>query len=185
MNDQKKVEIVLVETPSEGQSEKISTLQKLCFVDVDDKEAEDDFYHPPSTQILAYVGKTLVGWAGVHVTEQTYKGQQIKLGGYGICTHPDFRRMGIASKVAGEAMKYLKNGNCSLGFLSVNPKDEKSIKLHQKHGFEMLSQHFSWANSKGEIKEDIGGMIAPINSKELFNLVLNNSDPLYVGNGYW
>ncbi|EKE06239.1 MAG: hypothetical protein ACD_19C00032G0001 [uncultured bacterium] len=185
MNDQKKVEIILVETPSVEQSKKISALQKLCFVDVDDEEAEDDFYHLPTTQVLAYVGKTLVGWAGVHVTEQVYKGQQIKLGGYGICTHPDFRRMGIASKVAGEAMKYLKDEGCDVGFLSVNPKDEKSIKLHQKYGFKMLSQHFSWTNSKGEIKEDSGGMLSPINSTDLFNFVLNSSDPLYVGNGYW
>ncbi|GEM_PF-1012473 len=181
----KEVKIVLIETPSVEQSKKISELQRLCFVDVDSEEADEDFYHSPSVQIVAYVGDVLVGWAGVHISEQTYKNYRIKLGGYGICTHPDFRQMGIATKVAGEAMTYLKDKGCDIGFLSVNSEDQKSIKLHQKYGFMMLPQYFSWTNNEGEIKEDTGGMIAPINSEELFNLVLDGSDNLYVGEGYW
>ncbi len=185
MNDKNEVKLVSVNPPSEEQAREISRLQKLCFVDVDDDEAEEDFYHSPLIQVLAYIGNELVGWAGVHVAEQTYNGKQIKLGGYGICTHPEFRKMGIATKIAGEAMKFLREKGCDIGFLSVNPTDNNSVKLHQKYGFVMLPHNFSWTNSKGEVKEDIGGMVAPIISERLFNFVLNSPDSFYVGNGYW
>lgn len=185
MNDTNEVKLISVDTPSVEQATEISKLQKLCFVDVDDDEAVNDFYHTSSIKVLAYIGNKLVGWAGAHITEQTYNERHIKLGGYGICTHPNFRHRGIATKVAGEAMKYLKENECDIGFLSVNIEDNKSIRLHQKYGFVMLPQHFSWTDSKGVVKEDDGGMVAPIISKELFKLVLSSSDPLYVGNGYW
>ncbi|HAI22197.1 TPA: hypothetical protein DCP77_02160 [Candidatus Collierbacteria bacterium] len=185
MDDENRVGIILVATPTQKEADEISKLQKQCFVDVDGEEANEDFYHKPAIQVLAYTDDSLVGWAGVHIAEQNYKGRQIKLGGYGICTRPDFRHMGIATKVAGEAMKYLKEKGCDIGFLSVNPNDEKSIKLHQKYGFVMLPQHFSWKNNKDRIKEDTGGMVASIESNELFNYVLNGQETLYVGNGYW
>ncbi|MBI2034233.1 MAG: GNAT family N-acetyltransferase, partial [Candidatus Levybacteria bacterium] len=102
-----------------------------------------------------------------------------------ICTHPDWRQKRIATKIAFQAISFLKQNGCDIGFLSVNPNDEKSIRLHQKYGFVMLPQNFSWTNSKGEIKQDTGGMISLLGSKELFEFVLNNSEPFYVGNGYW
>lgn len=185
MNEENEVKLSLTSVLSKKQARAVSRLQKVCFVDVDDEEASDDFYHPASAQILAYVGNVLVGWAGVHITEQVYKDKKIKLGGYGICTHPDWRQKGIATKIASKAMSFLKQRGCDIGFLSVNPNDERSIKLHQKYGFVMLQQNFSWTNSKGEIKQDRGGMISPLGSKALFEFVLNNSGPFYVGNGYW
>jgi GNAT superfamily N-acetyltransferase len=185
MNSENELKIISVANPSKEELKEIFKLKKLCFINVDEKEIKEDFYHLPSIQILAYDNSALVGWAGVHITEQNYRGRQIKLGGYGICTHPDFRQMGIATKVAEEGMKYLKENGCDIGFLSVNPNDEKSIKLHQRYGFVMLPQHFSWKSSKDVFKEDIGGMIAPIGSNELFNYVLNGRDTFYVGNGYW
>lgn len=179
------VRLVLVTTPSDKQAKEISQLQKICFTDVDDDEAEDDFYHPQVIQVLAYSDDVLVGWAGVHITEQMYNDQKIKIGGYGICTHPQWQRQGVASRIVAEIMKYLKDNNCDIGFLSVNPDDEGSVKLHTKYGFEMMSQHFSWTDSKGTLKQDTGGMIAPINSDTLFDMVAHGHVPLYVGNGYW
>lgn len=66
-----------------------------------------------------------------------------------------------------------------------DPLNKVSVKLHQKNGFVMLPRKFSWTNSKGELKTDFGGMIAPINSEKLFEYVLHGSEIFYVGNGYW
>ena len=163
----------------------VSALTKLAFVDVDEAEATADFYHPMSAQVLAYSDEKLVGWAGVHETEQDHLEKTIKLGGYGICTHPDWQRRGIASKVAEKAMEFLKESGCEVGFLSVNPGDKGSVRLHGQFGFVMLPQQFSWTNSSGEVKKDIGGMIAPIESKQLFEYILSSDELFYVGHGYW
>jgi len=181
----KKMKVVIVEKLSEEQEKAVSALQKLAFTGVSDEEVEEDFYHPKSAQVLAYIGKELVGWAGIHETEQEFERKKIKLGGYGICTHPNWQRKGVARKVSQAAMDFLKDKGCEVAFLSVEPSNLASIKLHQKNGFVMLPRDFSWTNSKGKVKQSDGGMIAPVNSKELFEHILNGKEVLYVGNGYW
>jgi ribosomal protein S18 acetylase RimI-like enzyme len=177
--------IVVFEKLTEEQGRAVSDLKKLVFSSVSDEEAEEDFYHPESAHVLAYIGNELVGWAGVHETEQVFEDKIIKLGGYGICTHPDWQRKGIASKISLEAMKFLKENGCDVAFLSVDPANIASVRLHQKNGFVMLPRDYSWTNSKGELKQDSGGMISPVNSQEIFEYILNGKDTLHVGNGYW
>ena len=179
------IKFIVLDKLTIEQDKAVSALGKLTFVDVDEAEAVADFYHPMSAQVLAYADDQLVGWAGVHETEQNYLGKMIKLGGYGICTHPDWQRMGIASKVAKKAMEFIKKSGCEVGFLSVNLDDKDSIKLHEKFGFIMLPQQFSWTNSFGEVKKDVGGMIAPIGSRKLFEYILSSDELFYVGHGYW
>jgi GNAT superfamily N-acetyltransferase len=177
--------LLVTEKLSPEQELAVAELQRLAFTDVEDDEAEEDFYHPESAQVLAYVGHQLVGWAGIHETAQEYEGKKIRLGGYGICTHPHWQRKGIGRRVSRKAMDFLEDKGCEVAFLSVNLADEGSIRLHQKNGFVMLPQPFSWTNALGENEQDMGGMIAPVNSRELFEHVLNGKDALYVGNGYW
>ena len=184
MSNNDEIKILVVDSLSDSQIQDVEELQKITF-DVGDEEADEDFYQPKIVQILAYIDDKLVGWAGVHIVEQKYNGKKIKFGGYGIGTHPDWQRKGIASKVAQKAMQFLKDKGCDIGFLSVDPENKGSIKLHQKNGFVFMKQNISWTNSRGEIKQDIGGMITPINSRELFNFVLSGTNPFYVGHGYW
>ncbi len=179
------LEIRVTEKLNQRQQEEVGELQKLAFTEVEDLEAEEDFYHPKSAQVLAYIDDKLVGWAGIHESQQTFKEKRVRLGGYGICTHPEHAGKGIATQVSRCAMQYLKDKGVEVGFLSVDPNNEVSIRLHKKNGFVMLTRNFSWTNSKGEIKQSSGGMITPINSQELFEYVLNDKDVLYIGNGYW
>ena len=163
------LKLISITTPSPPQAQAIRQLQQLCFTDVDELEAQEDFYHQPA----------------VHITEQHYLDQPVKLGGYGICTHPNFRRQGIATRVVNKAMQYLKQQQCDVAFLSVDPNNQAAVKLHQQHGFVMLSQNFTWTNSKGQLKQDTGGMLAPLVSQKLFDLIISGTEPLYVGHGYW
>jgi len=179
------MDILIVEKLSDEQKQAVTSLQKLAFTGVSEEEAEEDFYHPKSAQVLAHIGKELVGWSGIHETEQSFEGKKIRLCGYGICTHPEWQRRGVAGKVSQAAMGFLKDKGCEVAFLSVDPSNTASIRLHQKNGFVMLSRDFSWTNSKGEVKQSSGGMIAPVNSQELFEHVLNGKEVFYVGNGYW
>jgi ribosomal protein S18 acetylase RimI-like enzyme len=179
------IAIEVVEKLDGEQQKAVKELQKLAFAGVDDEEAKKDFYHPASAQVLAYIGKKLIGWAGIHEAEQDFEGKKIKLGGYGLCTHPEWQRRGIAGKVSQAAMNFLRKKGCEVAFLSVDPSNTASVRLHQKNGFVMLPRDFSWTNSRGETKRDSGGMIAPVNSRELFERILNGKEVLFVGNGYW
>jgi len=180
-----KLNLVVVVDLSEEQRNDVSVLQKLSFTDVSEEEASEDFYNPEIANVLAYVGKKLVGWTGIHRSDIVFEDKPIKLGGYGICTHPDFQGRGIASLMSAEAMKYLKNSGVDVAFLSVDLNNIPSIKVHKKNGFVEFPRMFSWINSKGETKQDDGGMIAPVNSQELFEYILYGGDNLFVGNGYW
>ena len=177
--------IFVLEKLTEEQAEAVSDLKQLVFNNVSHEEAIEDFYHQESAHVLAYIGNKLVGWAGVHETEQVFEDKIIKLGGYGICTHTDWRREGIASKISKEAIKFLKENGCEVAFLSIDQANTASVKLHQKNGFVMLPRNYSWRNSRGELKQDSGGMISPVNSHELLEYILNGTDVLFVGNGYW
>ncbi len=185
MSNQAEISINFVESLFSSQSQALKELQQICFSEVTDEEAENDFYHPPVRQLLAYMGQELIGWAGIHITRQKYQNTEIKIGGYGICVHPNWQNQGIASKMVRQIIDYLKQENCEIGFLSADPTNKAADKLHRKFSFVPLSQNFSWTNSQGELKTDNDGMIAPLNSPQLFERVLEGKEPLYVGNGYW
>jgi len=160
-------------------------LQALCFGDIDPREIEEDFYNPEIANVLAYLGENLVGWAGIHQAKVEFEDRKVKLGGLGICTHPDWRRRGIATTVSREAMDYLRHKGCDIAFLSIDTARRGSKQLHEKNGFVSLPRKFSWTNKLGIVKESSGGMIAPVCSLELFEQVANGEETLYVGRGYW
>lgn len=180
-----KVTVKLLENLNDSQEKAIKLLQHLAFPGVSDEEANEDFYHLESAHVLAYLGQNLVGWAGIHKAKPEFEGIKIKLGGYGICTHPDYRRLGIASEMSQTAQNYLTRQGCEIAFLSVDPANLASVKLHQKNGFRMLPGKFSWTNSKGELRYGEGGMVAPLKSQTLFKQVLKSKETFHVGNGYW
>lgn len=164
---------------------KVNELQRICFPDVNSREAELDFYHPETAHVLAYEDATLIGWTGININKVLFENKHITLGGYGICVNPSYRNQGVATKMGIEALSYLKRAGCEIGFLSVDPSDKASVALHKKLGFLPLNAHFSWTNSEGKLCTDTGAMITSINNSRLFIQIYNSKKPLYVGNGYW
>jgi hypothetical protein len=102
------IAIKLVEKPSQTQKKQIFRLQQEVFSYIDEKEAKEDFYHPESAHVLAYLGDDLVSWAGVHISQQVFQDKSIKLGGYGICTHTNYQGQGIGSLVSKKPWSILK-----------------------------------------------------------------------------
>lgn len=179
------MKLIVTENLSDELVRTVSALHKLAFRDISDQEAEEDFYNPEVAHVLAYVEDELVGWAGIHQANVAYMGRHIKLGGFGTCTHPGWQGKGVASKVSQEAMRFLKSQGCDVAFLSVDPSNQASARLHQKTGFVNLPGKFTWTNVYGENKEADGGMIAPLNSRGLFEHSFGGGDVFHVGNGYW
>jgi len=183
--DKVKIKLVQSDKLTDKQKKNIKSLQRQVFLDVDEEEAREDFYHKESAVVLAYIKSELVGYAGIHITKVYYLGKKIKLGGYGVGVDQKMRKQGLGTKLVKKAMQYLKNQDCDLAFLSINLTKTWTDKLHIKVGFVHLPQNFSWKNSKGGVKKSNGGMIAPLCSNKIFNLVLNGKETLYVGEGYW
>lgn len=164
---------------------KVNELQRICFPDVNSREAELDFYHPETAHVLAYEDATLIGWTGININKVLFENKHITLGGYGICVNPSYRNQGVATKMGLEALSYLKRRGCEIGFLSVDPSDKASVALHKKLGFSLMNTHFSWTNSQGELCTTTGGMITPINNPLLADRILSSQQTFYVGEGYW
>ena len=176
------IEELSVSTQDKKQIEK---LQQMCFPDVSFQEARLDFCHVPTAHVLVFDQLELIGWAGLHISNVIFEQQEIKLGGYGICTHPEYRRKGVARQMCKKAFDFFRENYCDVAFVSVDPKNTASITLHKKCGFVFLGQQFSWHNALGELDSDDGGMIAPICSPQLYSLIYHSKTILYVGKGYW
>jgi len=83
-------------------------------------------------------------------------------------------------------MDYLRAQGCDIAFLSVDTKKE-THRFYEKLGFKMLAKPFIYANVRGELKEEDGGMIAPLCSEELFWCVWQGESQLSLTPepGYW
>lgn len=183
--DELKIKVVDSGEFTEKQTKDIKTFQREVFVCIDEKEAKEDFYNPEIAGVFAYIENELVAYAGIHQSKIEFEGEKIKLGGYGIGVRKDMRKKGIATKMCQKAMEYLKNEDFDMAFLSIDLSKSWADKLHKKVGFVHLPRLFSWKNSLGKIKKSKGGMIAPLNSREKFDQIINGKDVLYVGEGYW
>lgn len=183
------VDLVVVQesnvTPE--QAEEMLRLQIACFAgQVTAEELEEDFDRPPVARVLAYHRGGLVACAEVFQRQVTYEGLAITVGGFGPCTREDLRGRGIGTRVCRSAMDYLRGRGCNIAFLSVDTGRE-GHPLYERLGFRMLPQPFTYANTRGELKESDGGMIAPLGSQELFERVLrgNARFSLAPEPGYW
>jgi GNAT superfamily N-acetyltransferase len=173
------VDVVVVEESqiAPEQKEEMLRLQVACFADqVTAKEVEEDFVSPLVARVLAYREGALIGCAGVFNREVQYAGQSVVLGRFGPCTREDLRGRGIGTLVCRAAMDYLRAEGCDIAFLSVDPERETHA-LHERLGFKILSQPFTYANLQGELTQSEGGMIAPLCSRELFERVLGGDAP--------
>lgn len=170
---------------SKDQINAITLLNRECFSDVTDKEALEDFYDPPVARILAYVEERIVGVAVIHLKKLTFSDKEIVFGGpAGFCVVSTMRQKGVGSALCEQAMKYLKDNDCDVAFLSVD-KTSNARFLYRKYGFVDLPVYYSWTKSNGEIGKDNDGMLAPVNNQQLFEEIMDLKETLYVGKGYW
>jgi len=170
---------------SEQQAEELFELQKICFPELTSETVRKDYYHPVATHIFTMDGENIVAWAGIHIAETEFQGDAVKLGGFGLCTHPDWRKKGIAQRLYKLAMNHIEDAKCDVAFHSVDTDQASTIRFHEKKGFVIFRRPFAWTDAEGQRKEMEGSMIKPLNSRELFEKILTGKEALYVGEGYW
>jgi predicted acetyltransferase len=108
----------------------------------------------------------------------------IKLGGWVRCAYPDYRNLGIASKMMKETMKQLCNVGASVALLCTNT-NSFLVEFYRKYGFELLGRAYKFVGKSGKEYVDEEGMLAPINSEEIYTKIMKSKDILDIGVGNW
>jgi predicted GNAT family N-acyltransferase len=147
-------------------------------------EEEEKFYSQPKAWLLAFGSNQVIGTAALHQRKIQFNNLDIILGGIGrVCTRKDRRREGIAVKMLKEAVKTLRTWDCDVAFLCANVKE--SGDLYAQVSFVPLNKTYTYSGRSGKLYEESNGMIAPINSFEIFEEVLHSTLKLHLGPGNW
>lgn len=147
-------------------------------------ENEEKYFSPPKAWLLVLEEGKIIGRVLLHKRRVKFNSKDIILGGIGgVCTHKGKRRQGIATMMLKEAMRVLQNWGCNVAFLCTNV--EKTGFLYSLVGFAALGRPYTFYGRSGKLYEDSHGMIAPVNSKDLFGEILNSKQKLHLGVGNW
>ncbi len=181
----KEIEFRELQSLSEEQRAKLRELQMLCFPKLTEQTYKEDYHHPAALHIICLHEEQLIAWAAIHYSDIEFEGRALRLGGYGICTHPEWRHQGLARRLSALALEHLKDAKVDVAFHAVDMGEPSSIRFHEKKGFVIFRRPFSWTDIHGERKEKHGSMLMPMNSREDFEAILVGKDVLHVGQGYW
>jgi predicted GNAT family N-acyltransferase len=153
-----------------------------CFSEVSHQEIEEDYFPAPISHVLCHLNDELVSCASAYVREIEYNGQLLRLGGIGVvCTRPDLRGQGIATRICTDVLQLLTQARCDVVFLATTTMARQ---LYEKMGFRPLSL-FSWENSHGQIKTGTNGMVAAACSPLVAEAIWQDNRVFHVGRGYW
>jgi predicted N-acetyltransferase YhbS len=115
-----------------------------------------------------------------------FEGENIVLGGVGaVCTHPDKRKMGVSTALLKVTKEELQKAGADIAYLCTDV-DEEGQWLYSKIDFVPLGRPHTYFGISGTRYTDTDdGMIAPINSPEIFKRVMSSSVPFDIGVGNW
>lgn len=95
----------------------------------------------------------------------------------------DMRGCGIGTSVCLTAMDLLRQEGCDVAFLAVGAKSGTAA-FYERLGFVLLGKAFTFVNAhrvtQAPSNDDVG-MLAPVDSREVFDLVMARSVPLHIG----
>lgn len=118
--------------------------------------------------------------------EIDFKGRKILVGGIGgVGTKTEYRGQGIATKMLSMVNRTLKEAGCVVGFLDTDFDNSMLIKIYSRIGFTALGRAFTYLGKSGKRHFSNEGMIAPINSQQIYDEVLKDKGPFDIGRGAW
>jgi len=164
---------------------KLETLNKFSDENWDEhevslEEERANFFDNDKFAVIAKIDGNMVGYLFVHERNLIFNRIPIKLAGIGgVVVHRKFRHKGIATAILTTTIKLLKKEKFDIALLSTDIN--KLGELYKRVGFVPLGKPYSFIDIKGLRKEENGGMIANINSKEIFDEILTSNNKLNVG----
>jgi len=163
----------------------IDELERQCFRDVDQKEAEECFYAESFARIVAYSNDKLVGHLRLFKRDIEFDRRKVALGGIGgVCVSEDMRGKGIATKMIQKGLKVLKEKKCDVACLNAD-LSKSAYKLYEKLGFRLMSRAISFEDINGKVRYDTGTLFIPLCSKSIYSHIINSDKTFHYGKGYW
>lgn len=136
--------------------------------------------------VCALDKNSLVGRVVIMKRKITFENKPVILGGVaGVCISPEKRKLGLATKLLDRAIKELKLTGCDIAYLCTDVEDKGYLKLYGRFGFKVLGRLQTYLGKSGKRYIDHDAMIAPINSKTIFDLVISEKENLDIGSGNW
>ena len=128
----------------------------------------------------------LVGSLILFARVAIFDNQPFTLGGVGeVWTKKEYENQGIATTLLKRGMNILKQHACDVAFLCTDVEKPARLHLYGKVGFVPLHKIYMYQGKSGKHYEDDDGMIAPVNSPELYAHILRSNVPLDLGTGNW
>jgi predicted N-acetyltransferase YhbS len=122
----------------------------------------------------------------IFLREVSFENQNVLIGGLGgLCVDEKYRNQGIATKLLSEAMEILKELNCDISILFTDIDYPPYVKLYGRFGFVLLGREYCFMDRVGKTKTNNNAMIAPVNSTDKYNLILDSKEILNIGAGEW
>lgn len=179
------IQFVNTDELSKNQLAQIAQLNEEAFSDVPEQEIRENFIAKSFARLIAYDGSRAIGTLQLFKRQQEFSGRNFLLGGMGgVCVTKEYRRKGIGSTLVKRALAILEEEGCEIVCLNVDLKGT-AYQLYEKSGFELMERKISFENSKGEIIHDTGTMFKPLNSNEIFELIMSSNKTFHYGVGYW
>ena len=180
-----KIKYINIKDLTEVQKKAVLKLQKECFSDVPKQSIEEDFIAQEFGKIFAYKDREIIGMLSLFKREIVFADKKIALGGMGgVCVTPTMQRKGAGTLMLKNGLSILKRRKCDIACLNVD-LEKRIYDVYEKVGFKMMEREISFENVKGEIVKDSGAMFIPINSKDIYDLVMNGNETFHYGRGYW
>lgn len=116
----------------------------------------------------------------------TYMDKNLLLGGIGgVGVTRNKRRLGTATALLKAAFVELKKAECDIAYLCYDTKQSGLLKLYGQIGFIPLGKPHTYTGVSGKRYIENDGMIAPINSLDIFNKIVADKKPFDIGKGNW
>jgi ribosomal protein S18 acetylase RimI-like enzyme len=93
--------------------------------------------------------------------------------------------MGVATALLKRAMEELNAQKCDVAYLCTDIHNPAMVKLYTGVGFVPLNKSYIYVGRSGKRYTETDGMIAPLQSNEKFDLILNGKEILDLDTGNW
>jgi ribosomal protein S18 acetylase RimI-like enzyme len=137
-------------------------------------------------RILALKDGTDVGLALAFRRQLDSIAGPVSLGGIGdVCVAPEYRRQGLATRLTLAALLELDLARCDVAYLCALLEKPGLTELYERVGFRRLHQGHTYLGTSGRRYLDHDGMLAPVRSPQLIDLILQQPEPFDLGQGNW
>lgn len=148
--------------------------------DESEEEVKNNFFDNNKSAVIAKVDDKLVGLLYIHKRVTILNNKNISFAGIGgVVVHKDYRHLRIATKILEKAIEVLKKDKIDIALLCTDIKNLG--KLYNKVGFVPLGRPYYFIQKDEKEGLEKGGMIARVNSQDVFDEILNSNGKLNVG----